>query len=71
MLEGCGASWYCDEVGLGSMSGIKVKTFSNHSLRPKNEPSAAYIEVMKLGLAECSDMSSREMAQYLDSCLER
>ena len=71
MLEGCGASWYCDEVSIGRMSGIEVKTFSNRSPRPKNEPSAAYLEVMKLGLAECSDMSSREMAQYLDSCLER
>ena len=71
MLEGSGASWYCDEVSVGRMSGIEVKTFSNRSPRPKNEPSAAYLKVMELGLAEGCDMDSQEIAQYLDSCLSR
>ena len=52
MMEGCGSTWYDQEIELGSLSGIPMVTFTNSGRRPANPPSRAYLEVMRLGLDE-------------------
>lgn len=51
-MEGCGSSWYNQEITLGEMSGIPMVTFTNAGRRPANAPSSQYLEVMRLGLEE-------------------
>lgn len=51
-LECRASSWYPDEIDLGAIGGIPVKTFTNISRRPENAPSEAYLDVMRAGYLE-------------------
>lgn len=51
-LECRASSWYPDEIDLGTIGGIPVKTFTNASRRSENAPSEAYLDVMRAGYLE-------------------
>ncbi len=69
-LEGRGPSWYCDELSLGTMNGIPAVTFTNRTRRPANPPSKAYLDVMRKGFNECSNLPEEEFEKAISEALE-
>ena len=62
------AGWYGRLVLVDRLEGLPVVTFSSpEPLNPDalNAPSAAYLRTLAGGIAECSDMSTEEIGEYL------
>lgn len=63
--EGCG--WYDLILDLGTFNSIPVKTFTHSSKYPYVEPSAAYKNVMFLGLQETyPEMTEEGIQMYIE-----
>ena len=71
-LECVNANWYPDEVDLGTLNGIPVRTFTNRARREPNAPSATYLDVMHAGIEEAYySISSSEVEAYLAKIARR
>ena len=65
-----GYSWYEDIIDLGVMDGFEVKTITNISLRPYNEPCLEYKKILIRGIKEnWPTMFIRDIKDYLDGCI--
>ena len=59
---------YDRDVDLGEVDGIPVKTFTHSYVAKETRPSAAYVNVIRLGLKETyPDMPDEEIEQYLEN----
>lgn len=60
--------WYEDTIDLEKMDGFEVKTITNKSLRPYNEPVPKYLDVLRRGIRQnWPEMSDEEIEEYLDN----
>lgn len=65
-------NWYEDIKVFGEMDGYELITISNDDLRPYNEPYEEYLNTLKRGIKEnWSDMSEKDIDDYLDSCIRK
>lgn len=60
--------WYDLTVELGTLDGIPVRSFTNHTRKDAKQPSAGYLNVIRLGLRETyPQMDDRAIDRYLFS----
>ena len=65
-----GGEWYEDIIDLEKMDGFEVKTITNSNLREYNEPSKAYLDILKRGLRQnWPEMSDNDIDDYLKGCI--
>ncbi len=70
--KGKGDNWYDTMVELGSLEGIPVRTFTNHTRKTATQPAEKYLHVLRLGLKETyPSMPEQEIAAYLQQCMAR
>ena len=63
--------WYTDIIDLGMMNGFEVKTITNRTPRPHNNPSNSYFFTLMDGIREnWPDMSDEEIRNYIKNCMD-
>ena len=62
--------WYENIIDLGKMEGFEVKTVTNRTLRPYNEPCQAYWDTLYEGIRKnWPDMADEDIEDYLNNCI--
>lgn len=70
--EGKGVNWYRDKKGLNLLAGIPAVTFTNTVEREHTEPSSAYLETIRKGLAEnMPTLTDKQIESYLQKAIKR
>lgn len=69
MQEGAGDSWYGRRVFLGfDNDGVEIYTLTSKDIRPQNEPSAEYLELIKKALTKECGYTKNNALSYIKDC---